>query len=66
MGFELPDLHELVGHDVTWAFVIEPVADDLYAWSQGGDASLVNLRELQDLMQKMQGGRDGLGGAALE
>jgi hypothetical protein len=49
-----------------WTFSIECVADDLYAWSGGGDASLETVESIKDRLRNMIGDGNGLGGSALD
>ena len=49
-----------------WTFSIERVADDLYAWSGGGDASLETMESMKDRLRNMIGDGNGLGGSALD
>jgi hypothetical protein len=46
-----------------WIFSVEQLSDATYAWSQGGDTSLVDTQQLKKLLrQAMQGGSHGMGG----
>lgn len=46
-------------------FAIEPLDHGMYAWSQGGDTSLVNTQELRQLLQQQIGEQHGMGGDAV-
>ncbi len=50
--------------DNVWIFTIEQLSEATYAWSQGGDTSLVDKQELKRLLiQAARGGtHDDLGG----
>lgn len=47
---------------VTWAFAIEPVAEDRYALFQGGDLSLVTISQVRSFIEQAVKGSKGLGG----
>ncbi len=50
-------------HEDSLIFTVEQLSDATYAWSQGGDTSLVDKQELiQLLRQATQGGTNGMGG----
>ncbi len=47
---------------VTWAFAIEPLANDRYALWQGGDLSLVTMTQVRSFLEQAVEGAPGLGG----
>jgi hypothetical protein len=50
-------------HDDPVIFTIEQLSEATYAWSQGGDTSLVDKQQLTQLLrQAIQGGTHDLGG----
>lgn len=50
---------------VTWAFAIEPLANDRYALWQGGDLSLVTISEVRSFLEQAVERPKGLGGDAI-
>lgn len=50
---------------VTWAFAIEPLANDRYALWQGGDLSLVTISEVRSFLEQAVERSKGLGGDAI-
>ena len=49
-----------------WTFRLEQLGDDLYAWSEGGDASLETMESVKTRLRNMIGDEDELGGSALD
>lgn len=47
---------------VTWAFAIEPLANDRYALFQGGDLSLVTIDQIRSFLEQAVEGPTRLGG----
>lgn len=50
---------------VTWAFAIEPLANDRYALFQGGDLSLVTISQVRSFIEQAVEGSQRLGGDAI-